>query len=685
MHRSLAIATPLDPDLILVSMSGTEQISGLSSFTVQLKSKKPTITAEQTLGQNVTIYLELDDKKSRFFNGYITRWSGVHEFVESVQGQASTKSYMYEAVVQPWLWFLTRQSNSRIFQKKTVPDILRDVFGKIGGLASFKIELSRTYPEWDYCCQYRESDFNFVSRLMEQEGIYYWFEHENGKHTLVIGDSSTQHKPFPGYEKVRFAEPDTAAAGAAADTLESWQSQYEVQSGKFTADDYDYLNPKAQLLSSAEKARSHPYNEYEVYDYPAEFEKPDDGRQYAATRLDEIQSRYQIFQGGGHVRGFQPGAQFELERHPVEAFNIKLLVTAVHYTGIANTESSAGGGGFRFSCSISAMPATQQFRPPRVTSKPLVHGPQTAVVCGPSGNEIFTEDDDKNLGRVKVLFRWDRFSKADANSSCWIRVAQQWAGNGYGAMAIPRVGHEVIVEFLEGDPDRPIITGSLYNSVNKPPFSMPAEKTRWGIRSHSSPGGGAANYNEFRFDDKKGSEEVFTRAEKDQVAYVKHDRKEFIGNEKHLEVKTDSITKVGGDTHLEVTGDDINKLGGGYHLKAGADWETKVGGKLAADAGSEVHVKAGTSVTIEAGSMLTLKVGGNFININSGGIFIKGSMVMVNSGGSAGSGSGASPKAPKTVQKEDKSKGADDRPSPKAAALKAARASSTPFCEICNQ
>ena len=551
-------------------------------------------------------------------------------------------------------------------------------------LASFKIDLSRPYREWEYCCQYHETDFNFISRLMEQEGIYYWFEHENGAHTLVIGDSSDQHEGYPGYEEVRYALPDPDDADSKLEALSSWQGQYSIQPGKFTVDDHDYLKPKAQLLSSAEKSRQHPYNEYEVYEYPAEFTTLEEGNQYAGTRLDELQAQYQVFTGSGNVRGFQAGSQFTLERHPVGAFNIEVLVTAVRYSGVANTETSTGGSGFSFSSSITAIPFTQQFRPPRVTPKPVVQGPQTAVVCGSSGTEIFTEDDDKNLGRVKVLFRWDRFSQADANSSCWIRVAQQWAGNGYGAMAIPRVGHEVIVEVLDGDPDRPIITGSLYNAVNKPPFTMPDQKTRWGIRSHSSPGGGASDYNELRFDDKAGSEEIFVRAQKDQIAYVKNDRKEFIGKDKHLEVKTDSISKVGGDLHLEVTGDDINKLGGGYHLKTGADWEAKLGGKMAADAGTEIHLKAGTNVTIEAGSMLTLKVGGNFININAGGIFIKGTMVMVNSGGSAGSGSGASPKSPKTVEKKDASVGKDDTPSPKSAALKAARALSTPFCEICN-
>ena len=251
-------------------------------------------------------------------------------------------------------------------------------------------------------------------------------------------------------------------------------------------------------------------------------------------------------------------------------------------------------------------------------------------------------------------------------------------------MAIPRVGHEVIVEFLEGDPDQPIITGSVYNGVNKPPFTMPEQKTRWGIRSHSSPGGGASNYNELRFDDKSGSEEIYVRAERDQTAYVKHDRKEFIGNEQHLEVKSDSVSKYGADVHNETTGDDIKKLGGGYHLKVGTDWQAKIGTKMAADAGSEIHLKAGTNVTIEAGAQLSLKVGGNFLTINAGGIFIKGTMVMVNSGGAAGNGSGASPKSPLGVKKEDKSVGKDDVPAPKAGALKAARASSRPFCEICN-
>jgi type VI secretion system secreted protein VgrG len=315
----------------------------------------------------------------------------------------------------------------------------------------------------------------------------------------------------------------------------------------------------------------------------------------------------------------------------------------------------------------------------------LIQGPQTATVVGPAGEEIYT-DDKEHMGCVKVQFRWDRYGKADQNSSCWIRVATPWAGNGYGAMVIPRIGQEVVVEFLEGDPDWPIITGSVYNGVNKPPYKLPAEQTRWGLKSRSSKGGGASNFNELRFDDKKGDEEVYLHAEKDHNFYIKNDRKEKILNESHLDVTKDVLGKFGADVHADIVGDDITKVGGGVHLKVGQDWQGKMGTRMAVDAGQEIHLKAGATVVIEAAAMLSLKVGGNFITINSGGVFIQGTMVMVNSGGAAGSGSGSSPKAPKTAKKAEDSAGGTDKPITAASsALVAARASATPFCEICNR
>ena len=678
MSRTLDIQTPLGPKaFILIEMTGQEHLSRLSEFHIKLKSKRPDIGVDQMLGQNVTIRIELHEGKARYFNGYVTRWGGVDEIRDSLVGGKETKAYVYHATVQPWLWFLTRQANSRIFQGKTVPQIVEEVFKAHGGLASFSNKTSDAYRTWDYCCQYRETDFNFISRLLEQEGIYYYFEHANGKHTLTLVDRSSAHSPYPGYEEVRFDEEDRDHS----EVFKRWSSTHEIQPGRYVVKDYDYLKPRTEVTASASKAVKHPYGDFEFFDYPSETEKPAEAEAAARVRIDELHTQYQTFTGSGNVRGLQPGCSFKLTRHPVDGFNDKHLIVGASYVSSGNADSSGSGPGFEFDCSISAIPLKQQFRPQRTTPKPLVQGPQTAVVVGKSGEEIDTDEH----GRIKVQFRWDRYGEADQNSSCWVRVAQSWAGNGYGTWALPRLGQEVIVEFLEGDPDWPVVTGSLYNGENKPPYAMPGEKTRSGIKTRSSKGGGASNFNELRFEDKKGSEEIYLHAEKNQTLYTKNTRTEYVGNESHLHVKKDTLSKLEADVHAAIKGDDIAKVDGGVHLKVGQDWQAKVGTKLAADAGQEIHLKAGTTLVLEAGTQITLKVGGNFIDINPGGVFIKGSMVFVNSGGSAGSGSGASPKAPKNAEKAPGSKGGTDKPiTQKAAALKAARASSTPFCEICN-
>jgi type VI secretion system secreted protein VgrG len=677
MPRSLDIATPLGAGVLtIVSFNGAEALSQLSAFRIGLKSRRPDIAGEEMLGQNVTIYLELHGRKARYFNGYVTRWSGVAETFDATPGQKATKAFLYQATVSPWLWFLQRQSNSRMFQNKTVPQIVQEVFGKHGGLASYKLDVRRSYPVWEYCCQYRESDFRFVSRLLEQEGIYYYIEHDNGKHLLVLADSSSQHVEAEGYEEVRFDE----VSRQDAETLRQWQGHTEIQSGRYVVDDYNFKKPKTKMDAMVERQRSHPYAGYEIYDHPAEYDEPGDARQIAGTRLDELQTQYQVFGGSGNVRGLQPGKQFKLARHPVEAFNTKLLVVQASYNASSSSDVSGAGSGFEFGCEVAAIPATQQYRPARDTPKPYALGPQTAVVVGPAGEEIHTDEH----ARIKVQFRWDRYGKADQNSSCWIRVAQPWAGNGYGALAIPRVGQEVIVEFLHGDPDWPLVVGSVYNGQNVPPYSLPAEKTRWGLKSRSSKGGGSSNFNELRFEDKMGAEEVYLHAERDHNLFIKNDRKERIGNESHLEVEKDALAKYGADVHRQTTGDELTQVDGGVHFKVGQDWHAKVGTLTAVDAGQEIHLKAGTNVVIEAGAQLTLKVGGNFVNINAGGVYIKGSMVMINSGGSAGSGSGASPKAPKAAKQAEGSKGGTDAPpSPKVATLVGASAASTPFTSIC--
>lgn len=676
--RSLDVETPLGPGaFLLIEFSGQEHLSRLSQFTLRLKCKAPDISARKMLGQNVTVRVELHQGKARYFNGYVTRWSGVTEQRDSLDGVKQTRAYVYEATVHPWLWFLSRQSNSRIFQNKTVPQIVEEVFKAYGGLASFRNKTTGSFPEWEFCCQYRETDFNFVCRLMEQEGIYWFVEHENGKHAVTLVNNSSSHQAYPGFEEIRFDQEDRSQA----EMLNTWFGQQEIQPGRYTVDDYNPLTPRTNLLTFADKSGDHPYNDLEFFDYPAEYDAPADGDHYARIRIDELHAQHLVFSGSGNVRGFQPGCVFQLSRHPVEAHNTKHLIVGAMYAATGNAETSGSSEGFEFTSSITAIPARQQYRPPRITPKPLVQGPQTAVVVGPSGEEIYTD----KYGRIKVQFRWDRYGKADQNSSCWIRVSQSLAGNAYGAWALPRLGQEVVVEFLEGDPDWPIVTGSVYNGENLPPWKLPEEKTRWGFKTRSSKGGGASNFNELRFEDKKGGEEVYIHAEKDHTLYTKDKRTEYVGGESHLNVKKDVLEKLEADTHRDVKGDEIAKVGGGVHLKVGQDWQGKAGTRFAVDAGQEIHMKAGTTLVLEAGARLTLKVGGSFIDINAGGVYIKGPMVMVNSGGSAGSGSGASPKAPKNAEKAHDSVGGTDKPwSQKAAALKAARASSTPFCEICN-
>lgn len=688
MARSLDIETPLGPGaFVLVSFSGQEGLSTLGRFNIALKCKRHDIDAARMLGQNVTVRVEAAKGKPRYFNGYITRWSGVDEIRDTQVGGKQTKAYVYEATVSPWLWFLTRTANCRIFQKKTVPDIIEEVFRNYSSLASFnKSQLQGRYREWEYCVQYRETDFNFVNRLMEQEGIYHFTEHANGKHTINLVDSLNAHKAYPGYEEIRFDEEDREGE----DLFQQWQSTHEIQPGRYVASDYDYKKPRDLIEESAEKQLKHPYSQFEFYDYPAEVDDSGEAKQAAAIRIDELHAQYHTFTASGNVRGLQPGCSFKLAAHPVSSYNDKHLTVSASYQSTGNADSSGGGNTFSFRCNISAIPLKQQYRPLRQTPKPLIQGPQTAVVVGKKGVEIDTDE----LGRIKVQFRWDRYGTADENSSCWIRVAQPWAGNGYGALAIPRIGQEVIVEFMEGDPDWPIVTGSVYNGENKPAYNLPAEKTRWGIKSRSSQGGGASNLNELRFEDKKGSEEVYVHAEKDLNFYTKKKRSEFVGDESQLQVEknvlqmlgSDVRTAVKGDVHTDIKGDELTKTGGGIHLTVGESWEAKVGTKLAANAGQEVHIKAGTTLVIEAGTQITLKVGGNFITIDPSGVSIKGTMVMVNSGGSAGSGSGAAPKAPKPPKPvKSATTGGTDKPlSRKAAALKAARASATPFCEICN-
>jgi type VI secretion system secreted protein VgrG len=645
--RLLSLETPLGADkLLLRSFSGQEGISRLFGFHLDLLSEDHNVDFDKIIGQKVTFGVKLyQPGQERYFNGYVSRFR---------QLPGEERLARYEAEVVPWLWFLTRTADCRIFQNMTVPDIVQDVL-KGFGFQDIELQLHGTYDSREYCVQYRETAFNFVSRLMEQEGIFYFFRHEKSKHVLVLGDSPSAHKPCPVQAKVEYERTGGIGAKAHEDVIFQWRTEQELRPGKYALADYNFETPSTRLLANVNSQINQGGNQrFEVFDYPGEFGKRNAGDQYAKVRMEEEETGHATASGEGNCRTFTAGFKFELygfERRDQNGSYV--LVEVSHTAEEGGFYSGAGSGEASYRNSFLALPSAVPYRPPHMTRQPVVWGAQTAVVVGPSGEEIYSD----KYGRVKVQFHWDRVGKRDEKSSCWIRVSQPWAGKNWGGVAIPRIGQEVVVDFLEGDPDRPLITGRVYNAEQATPYDLPAHQTQTGIKSRSSKGGGTANFNEIRFEDKKGHEQIFIQGEKDVDVRVKNSRFETFGGENHLTVEKDQLELIKGDQHLHAKGDKNEKVDGTVSREAGANIQEKVGQNYALDAGTEIHLKAGMNLVIESGTTLTLKVGGNFVNINSGGVFNKGSMVMINSGGAAGSGAGSSPTAPKDPQGADR-----DRP-----------------------
>lgn len=683
-NRSVQIATPLGDDaLLFYRMSGSAQLSQLFEFEVDLLSENETIKPESLLGENVTIGLTLPDDKIRYFNGYVARFGQY--------GSLGEFTY-YRATIRPWLWFLSRAANCRIFQNKKTPEIIKQVFADQGFSGDIKDKLRRTYPSRDYCVQYRETDFNFVSRLMEEEGIFYYFEHDNGKHQLVMVDSMTTIDSFSGYQKIPFHPDQSDADRSRVDHIEYWGFAREVQTGAYALTDFDPTKPKANLLSVSSKPNSHKHAGYEIFDYPGQYHDIGQGDSIVAIRREEHQARFERCEGSGNARGLAVGNKFSLIDHPLNEQNREYLIVSAsyHLENDDYSQQSPPANGRIFTCSFTALNTKTIYRPARITPKPVVHGAQTAIVTGPSGEEIHTD----KYGRVKVQFHWDRYAKGDENSSCWVRVSQPWAGKNWGMIALPRIGQEVIVDFMEGDPDQPIITGRVYNDNAMPPYPLPSKAAISTIKTNSTKGGGG--FNELRFDDTKGKEQVFIHAEYNQDVRVKHDHFEWIGNERHLIVKKDLFEQVDGDQHTSIKGDNNQAIKGTLSIKADMDMQEKVGMNHAVDAGQEIHLKAGMNVVIEAGMSITLKAGGGFIVVGPAGVTISGTPVLINSGGSAGSGSGCSPEAAKPPKEAAKDKQGEKDEAPKAAkppkpkvygpsatVLKMAAQHGTPFCEQC--
>lgn len=592
-HRSFDLKTPLGKDVLLLRrMSGTEALSEPFLWNLDLLSERGDINAEDILGQKVSLSFTLSNGKKRFFHGYVTEFS---------QGGWLQRYYRYQASVRPWYWLLTRAADCRIYQEMTVPQIFSQVVEQYG-FTDYELRLSASYQTREYCVQYRETDFNFLSRLLEHEGIYFFFEHAETKHTLVLVDDPGQHKTFDGYETVPYFAPGGKDALRQRDHLESWAYTKAVRSGSFATTDFDFEKPRKSLAGSATISRQHQQSTFEVFDYPGALSQLESSQSDATAkvRIQELQAGYMVASGHGNAAGLATGWRFTLEKFPRKDLNIAYVVTKATYTLSTDVYESGPHQEIpTFEVTIDAIDARTPFRAPRRTRKPMIHGAQTAMVVGPAGEEIYTD----KYARVKVQFPWDRYGKQDEQSSCWIRVAQLWAGKGWGMIQVPRIGQEVIVTFLEGDPDRPLITGRVYNGDSMPPYGLPDNATQSGMKSRSSKGGGEANFNEIRFEDLKGSEQLYIHAEKNQDGVVENDQTHWVGHDRTKTVNHDEKTQVGNDR--------TEAVGNNESITIGVNRSEKVGANEQIDIGANRTESVGANETIGITANRSISVGAN--------------------------------------------------------------------------
>src|ERR1700690_89140 len=501
--RFLNLLTSLGQDKFLLrSFSGEDGISELFHFHLDLLSEDPGISFDDIIGKNLTFSVRLAvTDNARYFNGYVSRF---------VQLPGEERLYHYQAEVVPWLWFLTRTADCKIFQDMNVLDIVKKVFTDLK-FTDFQDRTQKTYPVWEYCVQYRETAFNFVSRLLEQEGIYYFFEHRNGEHTLILGDVPSVHQPCPDQSHVMFDRSAMLEMRRAEDVVYAWKQEQEMRAGKYAGCDYNFETPATRLNAEGVSTINQGGNQrFELYDYPGIYLNHGEGDTLAKLRIEEQEAVHAVFYGESDCRTLLSGFKFDLDGYERPDQNTTYVLTHVSHHGEEGGFYSGQGSitDSTYKNTFTAIKATVPFRPPRNAPKPLIHGTQTAVVVGPSGEEIYVD----KYGRVKVQFHWDRLGKLNQSSSCWIRGGEPVAGKGWGGVWTPRINQEVVVSFLEGDPDRPLITGSVYNAVQMPPYAMPDNMTRSTVKSYSTKGGGG--FNEIRFEDKKGSEQVFIHGER---------------------------------------------------------------------------------------------------------------------------------------------------------------------------
>jgi type VI secretion system secreted protein VgrG len=615
LTRLAQVMSPLGPNVLLLKkMSGGDELGRLFEYELQLISHDNAIDLNRLLGKSMTLSVQLGGGGTRYFNGVISRCS---------QNVDSGQFASYQVSLRPWLWLLTRTSDCRIFQHLTIPQIIKQVFRDLG-FSDFEDALSQPYREWEYCVQYRETSFDFVSRLMEQEGIYYYFRHENDRHVLILADAYGAHHCAPGYESVPFFPPD--GQHRERDHISDWKLAQQVQPGSMELNDYDFQRPSARIDVRSTIPRPHMGSDLALYDYPGTYVQSEDGEHYARTRIEAIQSLHERIQLKGNARGIGAGHLFSMAGFSRQDQNREYLIVGAQYELTQESlETGGSAAGLQYESSLTCIDARQSFRPQPVTLRPIVKGPQTALVVGRDSEEIWTDQ----YGRVKVHFHWDRHDQSNENSSCWIRVSQAWAGKNWGSMQIPRIGQEVIVSFLEGDPDRPIITGRVYNAEQPVPYDLPANATQSGMKSRSSKGGTTANFNEIRMEDKKGAEQLYIHAERNQDIVVEVDESHSVGQDRKKSVGNDETVTIGQDRLRAVKRDDV--------LLVGVSKTDSISQSYLIEVGENLRLVCGKSV-LELNASGQINLTGVQFNFNTEGDaeFNTGGKLNLNIGGGPG-------------------------------------------------
>lgn len=633
-HFSLIISD-FKHDLQVLSFTGQESISAPFSFDLELVSEHPDLDIESLLHKQA--FLAFNDGGS-----------GVHgQIYRIAQGDSGKRLTRYSLTLVPQLAYLAHRTNQRIFQQQTVPQIIAQILEEHGIQSdAYQFHLGSIYPARDYCVQYNESDLHYIQRLCWEEGIHYHFQHSQQGHVLVLGDDQTI---FPKLDRPTAYVQDS---GLVADepVIKRFSLRLTTRTSRTTQRDYDFEKAQITLEADYRPAAQAGQPDLEDYRYPGGFLQRERGKQLTQRTLEGHRADYRQADGKSDQPTLVSGHFLELSEHPRQEWNDLWLLTSIHHEGLqpqvleeslpSDTSDRKDDFHQGYRNTFTATPWNVLYRPQQAYEKPRILGSQTALVTGPKGEEIHCDQH----GRVKVQFHWDREGQTDDKSSCWLRVASSWAGSSHGAVTIPRVGMEVLVSFLEGDPDSPLISGCLSNSANPVPYELPAHKTRSVFRSRSSPD--STGFNELHLEDRSGQELIYLRAQRDMEQKVENDSRLEVGNERKETIKGNSIAVLEAEDQRTVTADRKVQLKANDHLLVGNSSHTRVGQTLVVEAGQEVHLKAGANLILDAGASITLKAGGQHIVIGPGGIF---SSSDIQIGGAPVGGTAANPILPGLV------------------------------------